>query len=381
MKYIIKNILYLSLLILIGCSGITLSQKIIPTWDDWIMAGNDSKQQNISFSALDTPINFLWRYNPDAGIGQQTISVSDAIVFVNTLQGEMHSLDLSSGGKIGQLNFLGREGNTTPLIFHNNIILSYAADNKYSLTSYDMLNGQINWSVNLGDFQTSPVLYKDFIFLGSLNGKFYKINPVSGNVMWTFLAKSAIHSNCSVNDDKVVFGTDDGTIYCLNTNDGFQLWKFKTGLMVKAAPMIYENSVYCGSCDSNFYSLNINDGKLIWNKNISSKIITGSTLFQNKYAVFGTVDGYLYSLSIADSSVVWKFSTKGTISSTPVSSGNNIFFTSFDMFLYCIDGNKGNLKWKYDLEWKSKTSPVVWGKYLLVASDYYIYCFTSNPVQ
>jgi eukaryotic-like serine/threonine-protein kinase len=381
MNYNNKNILFILLLFLAGCSGINLNQKIIPTQDDWIMAGNDSKQQNISFSALDTPLNFLWSYNPDAGIGQQTISVSDAIVFFNTLQGEMYSLDLSSGSKIGQLNFLGKEGNTTPLIFYNKVILSYAADNKYSLTSYDMLNDQINWSNNLGDFQTSPVLYKDFIYLGSLNGKFYKINPVSGNVIWTFTAKSAIHSNCSVNNDNVVFGTDDGTIYCLNTNDGFQLWKFKTGLIVIASPMIFENSVYFGSCDSNYYSLNLTDGSLMWKKNISSKIITGSTLFQNKYAVFGSVDGYLYALSVADSSIVWKFLTKGTVSSTPISSGNNIFFSSLDMFLYCLDGNNGNLKWKYDLEWKSKTSPVVWGKYLLIASDHYVYCFTSNPVQ
>src|SRR5438552_7151666 len=144
MMKIILYIFLASSFIIFACSTISLNQKIQLSPADWIMAGGSPEQRNVSYSVLKPPLNLLWRYNCDAGIGYSAISVADAVVFANTLQGEMISLDVNTGGKLGQISFLGKEANTTPLIDDNNIVVSYAGDNKYSLCSYNLLLGEIN---------------------------------------------------------------------------------------------------------------------------------------------------------------------------------------------------------------------------------------------
>jgi outer membrane protein assembly factor BamB len=364
--------------VIIGCSTISLNQKIDLSPGDWLMCGGSHLQQNVSASALKPKLARFWRYNCDAGVGYSAISVADAVIFVNTLQGEMHSIDLTSGGKIGQINFLGKAANSTPLIYGNNVIVSFAGDNKYSLASYDLLKGEILWRVNLGYLETSPILYEGFIYVGSLQGKMYKIDKSSGNTLWSFNSGSAIHSTCAISNNKLIFGTDGGSIFCLDTDNGSLLWQNNLSNSILAAPLILHGRVFFGGYDSTYYCLSIDSGSGLWKQNIGTKIFAGSALYSDTNIMFGGIDGNLYCLNCADGHLEWKFPTKGVITSTPAISGDYVYFGSFDWKLYCLDCRNGNLVWSHDLDGKSKTSPVVWQNYLFAASDNYVYCFTDR---
>lgn len=327
----------------------------------------------------------FWRYNADAGVGYSAISVADAVIFVNTLQGEMHSIDLTSGGKIGQINFLGKAANSTPLIDGNNVIVSFAGDSKYSLASYDLLKGEILWRVNLGYIETSPILYEGFVYVGSLQGKMYKIDKSDGNTLWSFDCGSAIHSTCAISNNKLIFGTDNGSIFCLNTDNGSRLWQRNLSNSIFAAPLISRERVFLGAYDSTYYCLSIDSGSVLWKQNLGTKISGGSALYNSPLAkgnrgavMFGGIDGNLYCLNVADGHLEWKFPTKGVITSAPAVSGDYVYFGSFDSKLYCLDCRNGNLVRQYELDGKSKTSPVIWQNYLFTASDNYIYCFTDR---
>jgi outer membrane protein assembly factor BamB len=365
--------LILSALFLAGCSGVHISQMIVPGDDDWLMSGGSPEQHNVSKSVVEPPLEVEWSYNIDAGIGYSAISVSDGVAFVNDLQGEMYSLDISSGGKIGQLNFLGKEANTTPLINSNDVYLAFAGD-KYSLVCYNLLEGDIKWRRRLGFIQTSPVMKDNSIYVGSLNGKFYKLNK-SGTVNWKFKSGSPIHSTCAVLGDKAVFGNDDGYMYCINTSDGLSAWKFGTGGPIMGAPLVYNDKVFFGSYDSNYYCLDINSGTKVWSTNLKTKLFSGSALFGDSSVIFGGIDGNLYSLSISSGLVNWKFFTNGVITSTPLISGRYVYFSSYDRFLYCVEGSSGKGLWSYEMEGKGKTSPVIWRDMLFAADDVDVICF------
>jgi outer membrane protein assembly factor BamB len=362
---------------ILACSTISLNQKIELSPSDWTMAGGSPQQQNVSTSVLEPPLNMLWRYNCDAGVGYSAISAADAIVFTNTLQGEMICLDITTGGKLGQISFLGKEANTTPLINDNKIINAYAGDNKYSLCSYNLLVGEINWRANFGFIETSPVVYENYIYVGSLDGKSYKIDKSNGKEIWSFDAGTAIHSTCAITKNRIVFGTDDGHIYCLNAGDGLLAWKYKTDNSVFSTPLIFENKIYIGSYDSNYYCISLDSGNVSWKQDLSTKVFTGSALYKN-FLIFGGVDGNLYCLNAKDGLQLWKYQTKGVIVSTPMVSGENVYFTSYDWYLYCLNCIDGKLKWSYQLDGKPRTSPVIWGDYLFTASDFYLYCFTPQ---
>jgi outer membrane protein assembly factor BamB len=364
-----------------SCSGISIEQKIELKPGDWVMAGGTPEQKNISEYVLEPPLNLMWEYTLEGGVGPSGITVSDAVVFVNALQGELFTFDVSTGGKIGKVNFLGRDASSAPLILGKNVVVSYAGDSKYSLASYNLNEGVINWRRNYGYVQTSPILKNGFVYFGNLTGVMYKADVNTGKKVWKHKTYSAIHSTCAVTDDKVIFANDAGTIYCLNTSDGSEAWKFETGLPIISSPMIVGENVYIGGDDSIYTSLRISDGGVNWENNVHSKIIGGSALFIDKDVIFGTVDGNIYSLSKDSGTVNWKYTTKGTITSAPVISGNLVYVTSYDANVYALDASTGNLQWNYTMINKSKTSPVVWKEYLFVAADDVLYCFTSKKIE
>lgn len=367
-----------ALALIYGCSGVNISQRIEPGPNDWIMAGGGVMQQNVAYNVVNPPLYLKWTYDCDAGFGYITMTAADAVVFVNTLQGEMHSIDVESGGKIGHLSFLGKDASTSPVIDGNNIIVAYAGDNNYSLASYNLILSEITWRVNLGYIQASPLMYENFIYVGTLNGKFYKIDKKDGKTIWETNANSPIHSTPSISNNRAVFGTDDGYIHCIDLANGSNLWKVKTGASVVSAPMIKDNLVYTGSYDSNYYCINLDSGRIKWKENIKTKIASGSSLYNNSAVIFGGIDGNLYSIEASSGKVNWVFPTKGVITSTPLTSGNNIYFTSFDWHAYCINGKDGKMLWSYEIDGKGKTSPIIWKNYLFIAADKFIYCFSTN---
>jgi outer membrane protein assembly factor BamB len=373
----IKVLIFYFLFNFISCTGVDVSRNIRIDSGDWLMSGASAQQQNIAFSVIKPPFELLWSYNPDAGIGHSAISVSDGFVFVNNLQGELIVLDVISGSRKGLLTFLGNDACTTPLISEKGIILAFAGDKKTSLLSYDLIKKDISWETGIGNLQTSPILSDEYIYLGSLNGKFYKLNSADGKVIWEHDIKSQIHSTCAVSGGKIFFGSDNGILHCLNT-DGKKIWEFKTQASVFSAPLVFENRVFFGSFDSNYYCLNTDDGSLVWKTNLSSKIFSGSALIGSSGLITGGISGSLFSLDIKTGTVNWKFGTEGVITSTPLVSGEYVYFSNHDYMSYAVDCKKGNAVWSFKLEGRGKTSPVIWKDYLIIASDSYIYCFSED---
>lgn len=377
-----KNcILILFLIIFTGCSGITVEKRIDVSPQDWVMAGGSSLQQNVSGYILEPPLNLMWDYNIEGGVGPTGITSSDAVVFVNALQGEMFTFDVATGGKIGNIKFLGKDASTAPLVLGNEVIVAFAGDKKFSLASYNLSEGKISWRKKYGDIQTSPILNDGFIYFGSLNGNMYKADITSGIKSWKFNSKGQIHSTCAVGNGKVIFGNDFGKIYCLSAQTGEQIWEYTVKGPVMSSPMIKENLVFVGSNDSNYCALNIDSGTVVWKQNMHSKIVSGSALYQNSNTIFGCIDGNIYSLKTENGSTNWKYTTNGAILSTPVVSGSFVYCSSYDGYIYSLDANTGNLLWSYELENKVKTAPVIWRDYLFVAADEIVYCFTNKIIE
>ncbi len=364
-----------------ACSGITVDKEIKVNPEDWVMSGGSPEQQHVSKYSLAPPLNLMWDYNIEGGVGPTGITASDAVVFVNALQGELFTFDVKTGGKIGNLKFLGKDCSTAPLILGNDVIMTYAGDKKYSLASYDLTAGKINWRKNYGDIQTSPILKDNFIYFSGLNGNFYKADVHTGTKIWKFNSKSPIHSTCAIGSSIAVLGNDKGSIMGIELTTGEEKWKIETGQPVISTPLINNGLAYIGGNDSNYYCINLDSGSVLWKINLHTKIISGSAMDSEGNLIVGCVDGNVYSLNNATGSVKWKMSSNGTIISSPVISGNYIYFSSYDSFIYCLNAGDGKVLWSSMLENKVKTSPVIWKDYLFVAADEIVYCFTNKTIE
>ena len=364
-----------------ACSGVKLSQKIELSPGDWLMSGNSPEQKNIAAIELAPPLYKMWEYDIEAGVGFNGITVADAVVFVNSLAGELYSFDVATGGKIGKLGFLGKDAGTSPLLLGNDLIITFAGDDKYSAASYNLLEGQRNWRKNFGYIQTSPVFKDGFVYFGTLQGNQIKIDDSTGNVIWKFYCGEPIHSTSAISGNYVMFGADKGSFTCLNLDSGTELWKIKINGSIYSTPLINNGTVFFGADDSVYYAVNIDNGSILWSRNMKTKITGGSTIFNDSLIMFGGIDGYLHALNSNTGEPVWSFQTYGTITSSPVTSGKYIYFTSFDRYLYCVTGLDGKLIWKYEFENKSRTTPVIWKDYLFTAADRSVFCFTNSKIN
>lgn len=368
-------------LFLVSCAGVKLSQKIELGEGDWLMAGGSPEHKNVSFYELAPPLYEVWDYDIEGGVGYSGIAIADAVVFVNSMAGEMICFDLFSGGRIGSIGFLGKDASTTPLVLGNNCIVTYAGDDKYSVASYNMLEAERNWRKDFGYIQTSPVYSGHSVYFGSLWGNMHKIDDSTGDIIWKFYVGEPIQSTCAVTGDYVVFGTNKGSFCCLSTEDGREFWKFKAGAPIYSTPLVNGKTAYFGADDSNYYAIDIVTGSVRWSKNMKTKIVSGSSLFNDSVIIFGGINGYFYALNPEDGDSLWSFQTYGTVTSSPMTSGKYVYCTSFDGKLYCLDGNSGAMIWNYVFGGKSRTTPVIWKNYLFAAADRTIYCFTNRRVE
>jgi len=92
--------------------------------------------------------------------------------------------------------------------------------------------------------------------------------------------------------------------------------------------------------------------------------------------LFATLHSFL---SQAQHSLLWKFSTGSAVYSSPVISGDIIYFGSSDMNLYAVRKNSGELIWKYTTKGQVNSSPAIQdNKVLFSSTDGNIYALDKN---
>lgn len=91
------------------------------------------------------------------------------------------------------------------------------------------------------------------------------------------------------------------------------------------------------------------------------------------------VSVFAITIVCAQDTLLWKFSTGSAIYSSPVISGNNVFFGSADKNLYALDKYSGQLNWKFETKGQVNSSPCVCeNKLLFMSSDGNLYSLNKN---
>ncbi|MEP7146943.1 MAG: PQQ-binding-like beta-propeller repeat protein [bacterium] len=373
-------------IIFYSCFSLSIDKSVeVNTEEDWLYIGGDSAKTNVSRSKSDIepPFNLYWQFDTDGGLGKNCLSVSDAILFTNTLNGEFYAIDVVSGKSLGRTSTTGKASFSTPLIYKNNIIIASSGDNSSRIFSYSLISGLTKWQRNIGWVESSPVLIGDDIIVSSLNGKLYKLNVSTGNIVWTTMKVTfnnyigSFYTSPTILNNMILAGNADGNLYSYDFKTGNNLWKFKTDASVNCDASVKDGKIYFGSDDKNFYCIDTS-GSQIWKKGLSTKILSSPT-FYNDMVIISGIDGNVYALNKNNGDIVWTFTTKGSIEASPLLQKDKIFIGSFDKNFYCINAADGKELWRYQCEGRVKTSAVIWKDYIFVASDErYIYCFSNN---
>lgn len=350
--------------------------------EDWLYIGGDPAKTNISKSDsnLVPPFGLSWIFDADGGMAKNSLSISDAILFANTLNGEFYAIDVTSGKSLGRTSTLGKSSYSTPLIFRNNVVITSTNEKQSKIFSYNLIRGTIQWQRNVSWMESSPILINEDILMSSVNGKLYKLNVKTGNIIWTTRPAdrknfiNSFHTSPTVHANIVFLGNTSGNLYAFDLTSGKELWKFETKGSIFCDASAQDGKIYFGSDDQNFYCIDTL-GNLIWKKNLNTKFLSASTFYKD-LVITGGIDGNIYAMDIHHGDVKWQFKTKGPIWASPLLQGSKIFIGSFDKNFYCLNAEDGKLLWNYLCEGRIRTSAVIWKNYIFAASDdKYIYCF------
>lgn len=274
---------------------------------------------------------------------------------------------------------------SSPSVWKGAVYFGSSDGNVYAL---DSSSGSLKWKFKTGDVvHSSPAIADGTLYIGSWDTFLYAIDAESGKEKWRFKTGDdpdihnhiGIQSSPAVADGVVYFGSRDSYAYAIDAATGKQLWKFSTdGSWVNNSMVVRDGMAYFGtSIPGIMHAVEAKTGKVVFDLPsgtpvFASMALAGDTLYLGNFGgkltaidlktqkpawVFET-DGARQnaaSMTNADGSIkfetvftspnlyyedmvlaVHKLFTMGTILSSPVVAGDNIYFGSTDGNLYAL---------------------------------------------
>jgi outer membrane protein assembly factor BamB len=101
---------------------------------------------------------------------------------------------------------------------------------------------------------TSPLLNKDFLYIGCGNGLF-SIDIKRRKKRCLFRTGGMIRSSPVAIDHMIYVASGDNHVYAFNTETGKMVWRVSTGGMITSSPAVVNNTLFIGSHDGNLYAI------------------------------------------------------------------------------------------------------------------------------
>lgn len=190
-----------------------------------------------------TKLALDWTYKADASIVASPTMVN-GVCYFGSLDGKIQAVNTITGNKLWSFE-TEYEVRSTVAVVGGKVYTGADDGNIYCL---DAATGTKLWQVNAGGIKFNSITK------AIVGANFYAtIDPRSSPI---------------VSKNTVYVGSLDGNLYSINANTGAIQWKFQTGGPILATPTLSDNSIYIPSCtprpNGQLYKLDLN-GNILWN--------------------------------------------------------------------------------------------------------------------
>jgi outer membrane protein assembly factor BamB len=253
MKY---SLLIVSLLFIVSCSQISLVSLDKPELD--------SQQLRVSWVKNLDPV-----YNTgNLPIGTSSPYLSEDILYMGSLKGEMTAYEFDTGRVIWQTNDK-HSLNAMANRLGKNI---YYGSKNGRLFSRHYLTGKLNYSIDLGaPIESQPIFSRGRLLIHLRNHTIICLDASTGKVFWRY-KRSIPYSTTLQRVSKVlpygrqlIVGFADGNIASISLEEGVVNWeqKISTGVKfvdVDVRPFIFNKKIVVGSASGPMRFLNLKNG-------------------------------------------------------------------------------------------------------------------------
>lgn len=362
------------LLLASGCAGIRIERRLAQKPYDWLTYGGTPSRTNESFSTVVPPLKSIWEYDALAGISGTPL-VRDSVALVGTLRGELHAINLSTGGRIGYAVMESAIAGTP--VWDGRFAYVACALGTESVHCMSLGDGTRTWMGKFGPIETSPLMIGEFLYVVTLDGVLECLKKADGLEFWKYESaakdvRKPVRSSPASDGEVVVFGSDGGGIYAVERLSGKLRWKYQATASIFATPVLSNGVCVVGAIDGMLYAIDTRTGELRWKYETGTRIFAPAAAAQHQIFI-GTADGKVTALSLESGKKLWSFSCRSVVSCAPLVAGDILYVGSQDRNLYALRVATGEKLWQYEAPGRIKVSPVIWGDIMLLTyEDRYI---------
>lgn len=282
----------------------------------------------------------IWHHKVSDWIRSKPVVVGDT-VYVATLDAKLFALrDTGTAVQERWQTRLGEHGFTADLVGNRNGILAGGMDLvlysvspdtgalqwRHSLIDGAWINGRRHQAdVFAGQFQASPVVVDDIVYIGGPDGFLNAHDVDTGERLWRFEARGRISATPCVAEGKVFIGQNGRYMeyYAVDQKTGEPLWTLDDlGWATVGSTAYHDGRIFVGTESGRFYGIDAGNGEIQWRhqSRIPGKGFQPPPATDDKRVYTGSHDGRYYALNQVDGSVEWSVDTSAKPN---VSSGGN----------------------------------------------------------
>jgi len=300
-------------------------------------------------------------------------------LFFADLEGWIYSIKLN--GKLIWKKYLSTSFFARPVIYKNQIIFSATDGNVYFL---NQSNGRLLKTIKLySPIVSSPVIHKNNLIVFSNDGKVNFINLKTFEIKSFKIGEKNFEASPLIAKDKIFIGNWDNYLYSINTDfsdTSIVLWKWtenKNFYYSPAAcsPLIDKlNRIFISTPDKFISAIDFQTGRTLFRSNeFNSWESIGINNQKSLLFIKGLVDT-LYAIDISDSiiNLKWKTHLGYGLDTNPIpisESSGMIFLPAKDGTLYIVDEMTGKLIQKFFLGNARLNDVIVINPELLIVSN------------
>lgn len=272
--------------------------------------------------------SLIWKYQVSDWVRSKPVVLGDTI-YVATLDAKLFALQ-DTGASATELwrTPLGEHGFTADLVGNANGILASGMD--LVLYSVSPRTGYIQWRHSMIDAAwIDGNRYHADVYAGQ-----YQTSPVVVN-------------------DVVYIGGPDGFLNAHDVDTGQRLWRFEARGRISATPRVAEGKVFVGQNARymEYYAIDQNTGKPIWTIDNLGWASVGATGYHNGRIFIGTVSGWLYGIDASNGTIKWRHQSsmprKGFYPH-PATDDTKVYTGSHDGRYYACNQTDGSVAWSVD---------------------------------
>jgi outer membrane protein assembly factor BamB len=287
--------------------------------------------RNGSLYAYSTEGEMLWQYKSGDGIGASPFCSGDRVISAN-YRGDVFCLDGKTGGKTW--SFAARDKIvSSPQIRGDLVVVGTMEGN---LIALGLKDGSRRWAKKIGEsIWANPTVGKDYVIAATTDGSLVKLDH-AGKIIWTAKPGGGIRSTpaCMDEHDLVVFGTKDNYLYAYSLSAGNLMWRHLFGGEINAPPISNGSEILVGCDDGNLYALNMS-GQRLWRRSLGGTVLS-KPYIMGGLALVTSYSSKIFAIDIASGEIKSEFSASSPIYSSPLVTGNRVYFGSNAGIFYSL---------------------------------------------